>query len=187
MPSGQTHDRITLWSLPWIAGISYGLTRNGELTLLVAGGFLFGGLMFGPDLDIYSRQYLRWGWVKWIWRPYQKVLRHRSFWSHGPMIGTTLRLFYLAGWISLIGLAGAAILLHFGHIEPDWLMASGVIRSAIEEYRGEAIVLFLGLELGSMSHSLSDWLGSAAKRLKQRQLWGKNQGRKTLRPSRKGN
>ena len=64
MPSGITHDRITLWTLPWIAGIGYGITHNGELTLILAGGFLFSGLMFGPDLDIHSIQYKRWGVFK---------------------------------------------------------------------------------------------------------------------------
>ncbi len=35
MPSGKTHDRITLWSLPGIAGFTSILTRSGDLTLMV--------------------------------------------------------------------------------------------------------------------------------------------------------
>ncbi len=108
MPSGRTHDRITLWSLPAVAGLSFSLTRNGNLTLLIATGFLFGGLMFGPDLDIHSRQYQRWGWLRWIWQPYQHNLRHRSFLSHGPIIGTALRVFYLASWIAALWIFAAA-------------------------------------------------------------------------------
>ena len=95
MPSGRIHDRITLWTLPWLATIAFWKTYSGNVTLLIVGGFLFGGLMFGPDLDIYSRHYKRWGWFRWVWLPYQKSLRHRSFLSHGPIIGTTLRLIYL--------------------------------------------------------------------------------------------
>ncbi|MFN7414520.1 MAG: metal-binding protein, partial [Dolichospermum sp.] len=91
MPSGQTHDRITIWSMPVVASITLVSTHSSNMTLLVAGGFMFGGLMFGPDLDIYSRQFQRWGFLRWIWLPYQKSLRHRSFLSHGPIIGTTLR------------------------------------------------------------------------------------------------
>ena len=101
MPSGITHDRITLWVLPWIAGICYALTRNGELTLIVAGGFLFSGLMFGPDLDIYSLQYKRWGILRVIWLPYRMMLPHRSLFSHGPIIGTCCRLLYLFAIVAL--------------------------------------------------------------------------------------
>ena len=66
MPSGQIHDRITLWSLPWIVVVSLLVTRNGSLTLILAGGFLFSGLMFGPDLDIHSIQFKRWGILGFI-------------------------------------------------------------------------------------------------------------------------
>ncbi len=75
MPSGQTHDRITLWCLPAIAGCTYLLTQgDSDRTLIVAGAFLFSGLMFGPDLDIYSVQYKRWGYLRWLWIPYQKAI-----------------------------------------------------------------------------------------------------------------
>ena len=89
MPSGITHDRITLWTLPWIVGITYGFTRNGEVTLILSGGFLFSGLMFGPDLDIHSIQYKRWGLFKGIWLPYRNLFRHRSLFSHGLIIGSS--------------------------------------------------------------------------------------------------
>ncbi|NET52662.1 MAG: metal-binding protein, partial [Merismopedia sp. SIO2A8] len=103
MPSGQTHDRITLWSLPVVSGLCVTLTKSSDLTLMLSAGFLFGGLMFGPDLDIYSRQFKRWGWLRWIWIPYQKSMRHRSVLSHGLLIGTTLRVVYLAIWIVGLG------------------------------------------------------------------------------------
>jgi len=101
MPSGRTHDRITLWTLPLVSGIAYFLTQSGKLALILAGGFLFSGLMFGPDLDIHSVQYKRWGWLRWIWIPYRSAIRHRSHFSHGLIIGTFLRWVYL-GAIVLI-------------------------------------------------------------------------------------
>ncbi|MEC4851759.1 MAG: metal-binding protein, partial [Jaaginema sp. PMC 1079.18] len=103
MPSGKTHDRVTLWSLPWLVGGSFIVTRSGELTLLVAGGYLFSGLMFGPDLDIHSVQYKRWGVFRPLWLPYQKALRHRSKLSHGVLIGTVLRVVYLLTWLLFFG------------------------------------------------------------------------------------
>ena len=64
MPSGKTHDRITLWCLPWIGLLAMIATNHWGYTLLVAAGFVFAGLMFGPDLDVRSVQSKRWGWLR---------------------------------------------------------------------------------------------------------------------------
>lgn len=169
MPSGRTHDRITLWILPVVAVLTFGLTQSGSLTLLVSGGFLFGGLMFGPDLDIYSRQFQRWGFLRWIWIPYQKSLRHRSFLSHGPIIGTALRSLYLSLWIIILG--GLVILIAdlFGVETSEWKTSTKLALASVSQYKAEGIALLLGLELGAMSHSLSDWGDSAVKRFKNSQ------------------
>lgn len=167
MPSGRTHDRVTLWSLPVVAALTFGQTRSGLLTLIISGGFLLGGLMFGPDLDIYSRQYQRWGWFRWIWRPYQDSLRHRAFLSHGPLIGTALRMVYFGIWIAVFAILALTIAQFFGDMASlrQWLMLQ-IARSFTQYYR-EWIALYIGLELGAMSHSLMDWGGSAYKRWKK--------------------
>jgi len=92
MPSGATHDRITLWISPLVAGLTWVLTQSDRLTLITVGTFLAGGLLLSPDLDIRSRPYKRWGWLRWLWLPYQKSIRHRSWLSHGWIIGTLLRI-----------------------------------------------------------------------------------------------
>ena len=172
MPSGRTHDRITLWSLPLVAGVTFGHTQSSNLTLLVSGSFLVGGLMFGPDLDIYSCQYQRWGWFKFIWLPYQKSLRHRSVWSHGPLIGTALRILYLATWIAVVGVLGLTIAEKIGNLAGNWQEAVlGCGRSILAHYI-EFIAVYIGLELGAMSHYLSDWGGSAYKRFKKKGFSG---------------
>ncbi|MBD2691269.1 metal-binding protein [Anabaena catenula] len=172
MPSGQTHDRITIWSLPFVAGVTMVSTRSSNMTLLVAGGFMFGGLMFGPDLDIYSRQFQRWGFLRWIWLPYQKSLRHRSFLSHGPIIGTTLRVVYLTSFLVVVGLIVLVVFAKLGNVALNWgEVWSGVGRS-LSLYYGEFFALFLGFEIGAMSHSLSDWTGSAYKRFQKQGIQG---------------
>ncbi|PLZ87153.1 metal-binding protein [Fischerella thermalis CCMEE 5198] len=171
MPSGQTHDRITLWALPFVTGATFAQTKSGNLTLLVASGFMFGGLMFGPDLDIYSRQYQRWGLLRWIWIPYQKSLRHRSFLSHGPIIGTTLRVIYLSGVVGILVILGTVVAQILGN--GDWsrqFLNETVGRSL--NHIPELLALFLGLELGAMSHSLSDWSNSAYKRFQKQGVRG---------------
>ena len=172
MPSGTTHDRITLWTLPWIAGVTYGLTRNGELTLLLSGGFLFSGLMFGPDLDIRSVQFKRWGFLRRIWIPYRKLLRHRSIFSHGLIIGTCIRVLYLSlylAWVAIFVVGIAQLLFGFTWNWQDFVRRQ--FQLLTNDYYRETIALFLGLELGAMSHAISDWISTyRKKRLQKKQL-----------------
>lgn len=171
MPSGRTHDRITLWSLPWVAGFAYLITRNGELTLIAMGAFLFSGLMFGPDLDIYSVQYKRWGKLRWIWRPYQLTIAHRSTLSHGAIVGTLLRVSYLLSWLTVAGILGVTVAQSIWGFNWNWQQFfQNATHYLTRDYLKETIVLLTGLELGAMSHSLSDWLGSVYKRRRVKAL-----------------
>lgn len=179
MPSGRTHDSITLWSLPIVAATTFGLTQSGNLTLLVSGGFLFAGLMFGPDLDIYSQQYKRWGILRWIWLPYRRSMKHRSIFSHGVTIGTIGRVVYLGIWIALfvsVAIIISAIAQQLFGTTAQWQNTAQssiahVFQQAINLIQRssiECLALAIGLELGAMSHSLSDWIGSTIKRWKKR-------------------
>ena len=110
MPSGKTHDTITfLLAAPVFAG-AYAVTRSGPIALTVTAAFLFGGLMFGPDLDTVSKQASRWGIFKPLWYPYRVCFKHRSRWSHGLVFGTFLRVIYFIGitTVLLFGVAYAA-------------------------------------------------------------------------------
>lgn len=164
MPSGATHDRITLISLPIVSALTLFASQSASITLSVAGSFLFSGLMFGPDLDIYSVQFKRWGVLRWIWRPYQKSMRHRSWLSHGPIVGTLIRLAYLGCWIAAIGIAinGVATLNH-GPLW-SWHSMQKQLQSFALDHVWQGIAIFAGLELGALSHSWSDVLGSAWKK-----------------------
>jgi uncharacterized metal-binding protein len=157
MPTGRTHDRITLWLLPWLTGLSVLVTRSGELTLYLVGGFLFSGLLFGPDLDIYSRQYKRWGIFRWLWLPYQRMFKHRSWLTHGPIIGTSLRIIYLGFFLCIFLLICQGL----GLIDNN---SHEIILHTLKTSPRQIIALVVGLELGSLSHSLSDWLGSSLKK-----------------------
>lgn len=169
MPSGKTHDRITLWMLPLIVGACYIVTRDGELTLLLSGGFYFSGLMFGPDLDIYSIQFKRWGILRDLWLPYRRFMRHRSFLSHGFIIGTVIRVIYLSCWLIF------AFFLIFGIVSLVLDLEIDGIAWTIQQYnliktvyKKEVIALFLGLEIGAMSHYISDETDSFLKKRAKR-------------------
>lgn len=153
-----------MWSLPLIAGGTLYVTARADLAFWVSGGFLFSGLVFGPDLDLYSFHYKRWGKLRWLWRPYQRAIKHRSIWSHGPLVGTIGRILYLSLWL---GLAGA---IYLGVAQLGWgqtytgkqLLA--ILQTSFQRDRSIYLALFCGLELGAMSHYLSDWTVSAFKR-----------------------
>lgn len=128
--------------------------------------------MFGPDLDIYSRPYQRWGFLRFIWLPYQKSLRHRSLLSHGPIIGTTLRVVYLGGLIAIAAVFALFIVEKLWNVQLNWQTVGKTVTSTLTHYSTEFLALFLGLELGAMSHSLSDWGGSAYKRVQKQGVPG---------------
>lgn len=180
MPSGKTHDRITLWSLPLVVAFGWAITRNSTLVLLICGGFLFGGLMLGPDLDIHSVHFKRWGWFRWIWIPYRGSMRHRSPLSHAPIVGTVLRVVYLGVWLGIISFVGLAAVNEMGQLGLTWADIRGLLNRSIQQYQPEWLTFALGLELGALSHYVADWSVSRYKR--------RNQGSPTSdRPPRKRN
>jgi uncharacterized metal-binding protein len=168
MPSGRTHDRITLWLLPVVAVCTFVLTHHSLPTLLICAGYLFGGLMLGPDLDIYSVHYKRWGWLRWIWLPYRGSLKHRSPWSHAPVTGTTVRVLYLLAWLGLFSFVGVAIANELWQLGWTWDQIGSVMSQTLWQHRSAAIAFVVGLELGAFSHYTADWLVSGWKRQRKK-------------------
>jgi uncharacterized metal-binding protein len=182
MPSGRTHDRITLWTLPLVAGLAQVITQRSNLTLMVCGGFLFGGLMLGPDLDTHSIHYKRWGFLRWMWLPYRHSMRHRSPWSHGPLMGTTVRVMYLLVWLWLFSLVSVATANEVGQFGWGWDAIAQFWMQQFYRHRQEMFALFVGLEIGAFSHYTADWMVSGYKRKNRK---GKKSGRKSGSPKNK--
>jgi len=108
MPSGRSHDAITILLAAPAAVITYGVTRDLLTAVIFAISFIFAGAMFGPDLDTKSTQFSRWGPLRLIWIPYRTIFRHRSRWSHGLIFGTLFRVVYFLGIATLISFAACA-------------------------------------------------------------------------------
>lgn len=177
MTSGKNHDRITWLCLPWIFIGTITVSKDLLTGFVVASGFLFSGLMFGPDLDIYSVQFKRWGYFRFIWLPYQKYLPHRSVFSHGLIIGTVIRSLYLCLILLLFGLVlGAIALITFPQIW-QWQQVINTLTVIGEIYLKEIIALFIGLELGAMSHYLADIIDSWLKKRRKKKTTQKPQRR----------
>jgi uncharacterized metal-binding protein len=169
MPSGRTHDAITFLLAAPVGAGTYSLSRSVSMSAAVAAAFVFGGLMFGPDLDTVSRQYSRWSVFRGLWLPYRSFFRHRSRFSHGLIFGALIRVVYFLGVLSIA--AFTALYLYAAYrggklpsvadITLVWQGAGEAIRLVLGEHF--LLFVFLGLWLGAASHTFTDMAGSFVK------------------------
>lgn len=138
MPNGKTHDRITYITTPVVGILSCILITDIKNIIILMFTYFFASIMFNGDLDTNSRPYNRWWILKIIWIPYQLMFGHRSIFTHGLIIGTVIRILYL-GIIPFIII---------------WLKGNLDIITSIN--LSILILIFIGLELGSAVHTISD-------------------------------
>ena len=73
MPSGRTHDKITVVTA--VASVPFwwweSATRDTVGFTIGLAAYLFSGFWLSDDLDTYSLCYKRWGVFRWLWWPYQ--------------------------------------------------------------------------------------------------------------------
>lgn len=139
MASGKNHDRAILFTSP-IVGI-IGVSHSLELGIIAASAHLLGGLYLSPDLDLVSRPFKRWGLLRCLWIPYQKLIPHRHWLSHGVIVGSIIRLLYLSAWLS-----------------PLWFVFPGLQQIEWAISWQKAIAFLVGVELSALNHLLLDGL-----------------------------
>lgn len=169
MPSGKTHDAITFLLTAPVFGAAWISFASLLTAIVIAVAFLFGGLMFGPDLDTKSIQYSRWGIFRVFWSPYKAFFKHRSRWSHGLIFGTLFRVIYFAGVITIFSFLIAFFLAiytngdvpQFATFLQSWQKMGDLARSGF----GANIFyfVFVGLWIGAASHTFADMAGSYIK------------------------
>lgn len=148
MPNGKTHDKITIITAPIVAAGTFVVNKHQNpenlqftliLTLIVTFAYLFASFMFNGDLDTNSKPYNRWWLFKMIWIPYQLIFHHRSFWTHGIIVGTVVRLIYLS---------------------PIFYSFYVVFNIPVQNIGLNYLIpIFIGLELGNSIHTISDKIG----------------------------
>lgn len=169
MPSGKTHDAVTFLFVAPVLAAAWSWTENLSVSVFATVAFLFGGLMFGPDLDTLSKQYTRWGVFRLLWYPYQAFFKHRSRWSHGLIFGTFLRVVYFMGVLTLLSFLGSYVFMALSggdlpslfEFTKTWQGIGVFVRSNFGQYAFPAV--FVGLWLGAASHTLTDMAGSFIK------------------------
>jgi uncharacterized metal-binding protein len=140
MASGKNHDRSILFASPVVLVVGcyqFGL----ELGIIAGASHFLGGYWLSPDLDIKSRPFLRWGVLKIIWLPYQRLIPHRSPLSHAPVLGSAIRLLYLIALVS-----------------PLWLVFPDLQRMQWAIDWEKALAFLIGVELSALNHLLLDGL-----------------------------
>ena len=169
MPSGRTHDAITLLLAPATFGAGFAATGDLRLSFVLVLGFLFGGLMFGPDLDTASKQYSRWRFFRVLWFPYRTFFKHRSRWSHGLVFGTLLRVVYLMGIVTCAAFLIAYAYTAYAGAEHARIWDLTRVWATLRQYSDAAlgtygaIALFVGMWIGAASHTFTDLAGSYVK------------------------
>jgi len=110
MASGRSHSIASLTAATCFCVVA-ATQENPALLWTAAGAFV--GVILTPDLDhddgTISEHFVRGvsgmaEKVWWLyWYPYRRLLSHRSFWSHFPVVGTLIRIGYLFWWLILAG------------------------------------------------------------------------------------
>lgn len=95
MPRAGRHLQLELLILP----LALAILRIFDVRFYKMGVFgicyIFSSLMLSPDLDLPASKILkRWGWLRVIWVPYQKMFKHRGM-SHNLIFGPLTRIAYL--------------------------------------------------------------------------------------------
>ena len=152
MALGRDHDRATLIGcVP--ACLLAGFWLGWSLGVLTAAAFAWGGLWLSPDLDTRSRALKRWGPLGGIWRPYRTLIPHRSLFSHGPLIGTGLRLAWMqtvvmVAWFTLSALPGWSY--------PTPSEALPLVLAWLQKHPDPLLAVLLGLETSVWLHLILD-------------------------------
>ena len=169
MPGARAHDVITIVTAGAANAAYFAFAPHPEpmLAVLFTVTYLFAGFACAGDLDLDSKEYRRWGPLRFIWWPYRVIVPHRSWISHGLILGGVIRVAYLALMFTLLFWGGLwlysrlgphvdaseltrqqwASLLLFGQAHPQWTAAS-----------------LGGFILAGTAHSVADVISTSLKR-----------------------
>jgi len=146
LASGRRHDQ-SIWILSLPLGITVGLVLGIKAALIATASCWAGGLWLSPDLDTRSNALRRWGALGFLWWPYRRLIPHRSLWSHGPVLGTSVRLGVLLTWCLIVTMAVPAL-------SPAMLLAA--LQQLTHQHPQELIALLVGLEGSAWIHLILD-------------------------------
>ncbi len=144
MPSGRVHSAATVVLAAATAWLSVRSGAPMPQVAAVSAGVLT-GLVLTPDLDVdegcYSTNIIRQTFGRtaarlWFlfWLPYSRLVPHRSYLSHMPILGTLIRLLYVVA-IPLLVYMLADLPFRLPPLSPAWAwIAAGLALADILHY-----------------------------------------------------
>lgn len=162
MPAARTHDTLTLISGVALAPIVWVVSPDHSIAtaLTISAAHVLSGVAFSPDLDLNSRKYQNWGPLRFVWWPYRQIMPHRSWLSHGLIIGPLLRLAYfgiVVYGLLWIGFRLTNQMLVFQALQQTF---AGFLR----QHAGQVYAFLIGFVTGGAAHSIPDWITTGTKR-----------------------
>ncbi len=169
MPGAHTHDIITVTAAIGLNGIYFTEAPHPslELAAIFSGAFLFAGYACAGDLDLNSREYRRWGPFRILWWPYRVMVPHRSWVSHGLIMGGVIRALYLAAVFTILTLAVSWVAGRLGtHINPQQFTSKSwqTAFAFAQTHQEQCLAFFTGFVLAGTTHSLADLISTGIKR-----------------------
>ncbi len=136
MPNYKNHERINLFVLCCVDAALIYFKIDLWMVGLFSVSYLIATFLISPDLDLDSRIYNRWGFLKYIWWPYKELFKHRQS-SHHIIFGPLSLWLYSATLIFIV-----VYLLQLNiDVSPETI-----------------IVLSLGLVVATECHIIADWM-----------------------------
>jgi uncharacterized metal-binding protein len=170
MPNAPTHDFITLVTAAGAdaAYMLYVPQHDWKLAALFTGTYIFAGYACAGDLDLKSTEYRRWGPLRFLWLPYQWIVPHRSWVSHGLILGGVLRVVYLALICTLLFWGGLWL---YGYVGLRPVDAGAITQEQwrsllyfVHTHPYPSIAAFGGFVLAGTTHSIADAVSTWFKR-----------------------
>jgi len=173
VPNGKTHDRLTVVTAAaavpcWWLLVPAHDPQDAAALAAALGAYVFSGFWLSDDLDTNSVSYKRWGPLRGLWWPYQKLVPHRSWVSHGLGVGPLIRVAYFLLMLWLLVRSGAWLLIKAGIPIDRQALLLGAWQhtwSWSAAHPSWALWAVVGLILGGVTHSVADTVVSGAKRL----------------------
>lgn len=161
MPNYRSHCTINVAAVAAMAftGAAHGVATL-DVLYVAAASFVAATFFLSPDLDLkHSSPTKNWGWLRWTWRPYQMLFRHRGM-SHSVLFSSLTRVGYLLG----LGVMALAV----GHaaFEGPGLRDAGALVIEVGRTHGTHVAAAgAGILLSDLCHIVTDRVVTALRSL----------------------
>jgi uncharacterized metal-binding protein len=167
MPGYKIHTSANLIAL---AGMSYLVSENYTVAPYLIGigatSFALATLFLSPDLDLkHSSPTRNWGLLRFLWRPYQAIFKHRGL-SHNIFFSSATRIGYLICVFASALIAARA----WADPSPTAIFTASTLviepaKSVISTHGEHLTAVGVGIALSDTCHIITDRFVSSLKKL----------------------